>query len=78
MLTRAFKTAPRRPRETTEPPKDARERPKSLKNLGKINVFGISYIFAFNGLLRPQDGPKRRPRGPKMAPRGLQMALRWR
>ena len=38
---RGPKTAPRRLQEAKEPPKEAPERPKSFKNLKKINVFGL-------------------------------------
>ena len=41
MLPRGSKTASRRLQEAKEPPKEAPERPKSFKNLKKINVFGL-------------------------------------
>ena len=39
MPPRGSKTASRRLQEAKEPPKEAPERPKSFKNLGKTNVF---------------------------------------
>ena len=79
MPTRGSKTAPRRRLVATEPPKEAPKKPKSFKNLRKINDFcllAFSLPMAFRGLKMASRWPKRAPRGaqesPKTAPRALQ------
>ena len=83
MPPRGSKTASRRLQEAKEPPKEAPERPKSFKNLKKINdlcLLAFSLPMAFRGLKMAPRWPKRAPRGaqesPKTAPRAPKSAPR--
>ena len=73
MRPRGSGTAPRRLQVVKEPSKEALERPKSFKNIGKKTMFFAFSLFRFRWALEasrwPQDGPREPQEGPKRAPR---------
>ena len=66
---RALKTAPGRLQVPSELPKEALKRQKSFKHIVCFSMVLPSCRFAFDGLLRPQDGSKMAQEGPKRGPR---------